>query len=109
MILFSLLWKLVKSFELKTNHCSGKFGTYPDLLNRVGIGEPLPEDIETLNFRVFSRNSKDLPRNTIFYSGENRVVDVYNITKLNEVDGELYTRKANIVSSTKKYHITKTR
>jgi len=99
---FSQLWKLFKSIELKTNHRSGEFGRYADLLNRVRIGEPSIEDIETLNSRVFPRNSTDLPSDAVFCSGENKVVDVYNIKKLNELGGELYTRKADIFSSTKR-------
>ena len=99
---FSPLWKLFKCIELKTNHRSGEFGRYADLLNRVRIGEPSLEDIETLNSRVFPRNSVDLPSDAVFCSGENKVVDVYNIKKLNELHGELYTRKADIFSSTKR-------
>ena len=96
------LWKKIKSIELKTNHRSGEFGIYADLLNRVRIGEPSKDDIEKLNSRVFPRNSTELPKDAVFCSGENKVVDGYNLKKLNELGGELYTRKADIFSSTKK-------
>ena len=96
------LWKQFKSIELKTNHQSGEFGAYADLLNKVQIGEPSKEDIEILNSRVIPRNSPDLPKDAVFCSGENKIIDAYNLKKLNELDGELYTRKADVFSSTRR-------
>ena len=51
---------------------------------------------------MFPRNSTELPSDAVFCSGENKVVNVYNIKKLNVSYGELYTKKADIFSSTKR-------
>ena len=96
------LWKKFKTIELKTNHRSGEFAEYADLLNRVRTGDQTEEDIKLLNTRVISRNSPEIPKEAIFSSGENKLVDEYNIVHLNQLDAELYTRKANVFSSNKK-------
>ena len=96
------LWKQFKAIELKTNHRSGEYRIYADLLNRVRVGLPTKEDIDLLNSRVFKRNSPDLPEDAVFCSGENKIINEYNTQKLNKLHGELYTRKADVFSNTKK-------
>ena len=96
------IWKKFKSIELKTNHRSGEYHSYADLLNRVRIGEPTEEDIDLLNSRVVPRNSTDLPKDAVFISGENKIINDYNTRKLNDLDGDVYTRKADVFSRTKR-------
>ena len=72
------LWKQFKTIELKTNHRSGEYHTYANLLNRVRIGQTTEEDIALLNSRVFPRNSQCLPEDAVFCSGQNEIANEYN-------------------------------
>ena len=96
------LWKQFKPIELKTNHRSGEYHSYAELLNRVRIGETNQDDVEMLNSRVISRNSPDIPKDAVFCCGENKIINEYNNKKLQQLTGELYTRKADVFSNTKK-------
>ena len=96
------LWDKFQRIELKTNHRSGKFREYAEILNNLRIGQLTTGDIEKLESRVFPRNSKDMPSDAIFVSGENAIVNEYNKKKLNELDTELVSRKANVFSATQK-------
>ena len=96
------IWNKFKPIELKTNHRSGAFHEYAELLNRVRTGEQTDDDIKQMNLRVFARNSKDLPKEAVFCSGENKIIDEYNIINLNKLNGDIYSRKADIFSSNKK-------
>ena len=96
------LWKKFKPIELKTNHRSGEFGEYADLLNRVRTGEQNIDDIKKLNLRVFSRSASYLPEEAVFCSGENKIIDEYNLKNLNKLNGDIYSRKADVFSSNKK-------
>ena len=96
------LWKKFKTIELKTNHRSGEFAEYANLLNRVRTGDHTEEDIKLLETRVIKRNSSEIEKEAIFCSGENKLVDEYNTVHLNKIDAELYTRNADVFSSNKK-------
>ena len=96
------LWKKFKPIELKTNHRSGEFRDYADLLNRVRTGDQNEDDIKQLNSRVLARNSLDVPKEAVFCSGENKIIDEYNLMNLNRLNGEIYSRTADVFSSNKK-------
>ena len=75
------LWDEFERIELKTNHRSGQFKDYADVLNRLRVGQMTEYDIQKLESRVFPRHSTDLPADAIFVSGENKTVNEYNMKK----------------------------
>ena len=88
------LWLNCESVLLETNF---RQGTSPwlELLNRVRIGEPTAEDIETLKNRPSSLLSPEEYKKAthIFYT--NVEVNLHNITMLNELVGHLFEIHAN--------------
>ena len=96
------LWDLFQRIELKTNHRSGDYREYAEILNNLRIGELTTSDIKKLEGRVFLRNSRDIPSDAIFVSGENAIVNEYNKKKLNKLESQLVSRKANVFSATQK-------
>ena len=51
---------------------------------------------------MFARNCLDLPKDAVFCCGENKIIDEYNLKKLNKLNGDIYSRKADVFSSNKK-------
>jgi len=69
-----------------------------DLLNRVRVSQVTPNDFTTLNSKYnpkFSGNGSDY----IILATHNKIVNETNLTKLNELETELYTYKANVTGT----------
>ena len=98
----SPLWEQFDPVVLKTNHRHGNDKKYSDICNRARIGKLEDNDIIHLNTRVFSQDSSDLPKDYLFASGTNKIVNDHNVKMLNKLQGDLYTFKAKVYTSTKR-------
>ena len=76
--LFSPLWQQLSPIILKTNHRQMDDKAYGDICNRLRIGALTESDIATLNSRVFPKKFQNLPDDSIFTSGTNKIVSDYN-------------------------------
>ena len=101
------LWRKFEVVILKTNHRQGEDKDYANILNRIRVGEHTEDDINTLNTRVFPRNSPDLPKDALMVTGTNAIVNKYNGEKLNQLDGELFEFKADVFSDTRGVFVPK--
>ena len=72
------LWKKFKVVNLITNHRQGDDQIYADILNRIRIGEQTENDQQVLASRVFKKNDPSLPKDALFVSGTNAMVDNIN-------------------------------
>ena len=95
------LWKEFKIINLQTNHRQGADNEYANILNRIRVGEQTGKDIEKLETRIFKRGHKNLPKDALYISGTNAVVNKVNKSKLNEVSGKMETITAIVYSETK--------
>jgi ATP-dependent DNA helicase PIF1 len=95
------LWKLFKVVNLVENHRQGKDKAYGDLLNRVRAGFHTKEDIALLETRIRPKSDPIL-KNGLHIYGTNAKVNARNDSKLEEIDGELFTIKAKNASRTVK-------
>ena len=100
--LFSPLWQQLSPIILKTNHRQGDDKVYGDICNRLRIGALTESDITTLNSRVFPKNCPNLPDDSVFTSGTNKIVSEYNNKKLNELTTPGISFKAKVFSKTQK-------
>ena len=95
------LWRLFKVVNLVENHRQGEDKSYGDLLNRIRIGAHTEEDISLLETRIRPRDDPIL-KNALHIYGTNAKVNARNTSKLEEIDGELFTIKAKNASRTVK-------
>ena len=95
------LWKLFKVVNLVENHRQGEDKTYGDLLNRLRVGAHTEEDISLLETRIRPKSDPIL-NNALHVYGTNAKVNARNKSKLEEIDGELFTIKAKNASRTVK-------
>ena len=69
-----------------------------DLLNRVRVSQVTPNDFTTLNAKYnpkFSGNGSDY----IILATHNKIVNETNLTKLNQLETELFTYEANVTGT----------
>jgi len=95
------LWRLFKVVNLVENHRQGEDKIYGDLLNRIRIGAHTEEDVSLLEKRIRPRDDPIL-NNGLHIYGTNAKVNARNTSKLEEIDGELFTIKAKNASRTVK-------
>ena len=91
------LWKLFKVINLVENHRQGEDKVYGDLLNRVRVGAHTEEDVSLLETRMRPKDDPILS-NALHIYGTNAKVNARNSSKLEEIDGQLFTIKAKNAS-----------
>ena len=95
------LWERFVVINLRTNHRQGDDKVYADLLNRLRIGEQTNDDVATLKTRVFKRGDKANPKDAIYISGTNAVVNRINNLRLSQLDGQVVELIANVFSESR--------
>ena len=95
------LWKKFKVVNLITNHRQGDDQIYADILNRIRIGKQTENDQQVLASRVFKKNDPRLPKDALFVSGTNAMVDNINNQRINELDGKEFELQAIVFSETR--------
>ena len=98
------LWDNFSPFILKENHRQGENKEWADTLNRLRYGLHTLDDIELIRSRIVPSFPKDVPEDALFIYGKKYQVEGYNVSKLNSLEGEIFTVSArHIHPSTKNY------
>ena len=95
------LWKRFQVLLLNHNHRQGEDFHYAELLNRVRSGHHTDEDCRVLNQRVREIGSLDIPANALYINCTNKGVNAINEKKLEEMEGEVYSFRADVRRSGK--------
>ena len=86
------LWNDFKVIVLKHNHRQGEGNQWTELLNRVRIGKPTPEDLQLLQSRLTEIEYLDPAISHVFRKNED--VTYYNLKILNTFNTTLVQTKA---------------
>ena len=89
-------WKMFKPITLCTNHRQGADKNYGDILNNIRIGKLCENDIKTLETRVIEKDFDRIPKDALFITATNKVVNEYNNYRLNQLPGEEIVIKAKV-------------
>ena len=87
------LWQSFDVITLEENHRQNEDNDYAEMLNRIRIGKPAPEDLDKLRERVLPEYHPDLS-GAMYISCKNKDVDRLNLKRLNEVHTQQFTFEA---------------
>ena len=96
------LWHKFQVVLLVQNHRQGEDRPYADVLNRIRVGEQTEDDYKMLEKRVRKKGDHDLPKNALYITCKNVLVNEINEKKLEEVEGTMYTIEAKVRSAAQK-------
>ena len=99
------LWSEFQPIILRTNHRQGRSLEYATLCEKIrtsGFDGLEENDVETLKSRIYQRDDKDIPEDSIFIFATNAAVNKLNDQKLSEMHGKLYTAEAIVEHKTLK-------
>ena len=87
------LWHKFACIILEVNHRQGEDKEYANMLNRIRIGQEIPEDIEKLKERVRKEDSQEIKKETkaLYIFGTNKNVNKLNNRRLRHLKGEEHT------------------
>ena len=99
------MWSEFQPIILRTNHRQGRSLEYATLCEKIrtsGFNGLEENDVETLKSRIYQRDDKDIPEDSIFIFATNAAVNKLNDQKLSEMHGKLYTAEAIVEHKTLK-------
>ena len=88
---------------LTKNHRQGKDISYAEILNRVRSGTHTANDCKVLQSRVWSKNHSDIPNDALYIICTTHGVNLINEAKLEAMNGECFTFKAEVSRSGQPY------
>ena len=89
----SVHWPSFEVIDLEVNHRQGDDFEYADMLNRIRVGKQTEKDFHKLRERIRPRNHQDL-KGSMFISCKNKLVEIFNMSRLAEIDSELFIFEA---------------
>ena len=90
------IWKMFLPVILRTNHRQGSDRTFSEILNRIRIGEQNDNDLDILSSRVFKREDRNIPEDSVHIFATNAEVNQWNQVFLERLDGAEFSVETTV-------------
>ena len=90
------IWKMFLPVILRTNHRQGSDRTFSEILNRIRIGEQNDNDLDILSSRVFKREDRSIPEDSVHIFATNAEVNQWNQVFLERLDGAEFSVETTV-------------
>ena len=81
---------------LRTNHRQGSDRIFSEILNRIRIGEQNDNDLDILSSRVFKREDRSIPEDSVHIFATNAEVNQWNQVFLERLDGAEFSVETTV-------------
>ena len=90
------IWKMFLPVILRTNHRQGSDRIFSEILNRIRIGEQNDNDLDILSSRVFKREDRSIPEDSVHIFATNAEVNQWNQVFLERLDGSEFSVETTV-------------
>ena len=91
------IWNKFLPVILRTNHRQGSDRAFSEILNRVRVGQQEDDDFEVLSSRVFKREDKNIPEDSIHIFATNAEVNQWNQVFLERLPGVEFSVETTVI------------
>ena len=91
------IWKMFLPVILRTNHRQGSDRKFSEILNRIRIGEQNESDFEILSSRVFKREDRNIPEDSVHIFATNAEVNQWNQVFLERLAGAEFSVETTVI------------
>ena len=91
------IWKMFLPVILRTNHRQGSDRKFSEILNRIRIGEQNDSDFEILSSRVFKREDRTIPEDSVHIFATNAEVNQWNQVFLDRLAGAEFSVETTVI------------
>ena len=90
------IWKMFLPVILRTNHRQGSDRIFSEILNRIRIGEQNDKDLDILSSRVFKREDRSIPEDSVHIFATNAEVNQWNQVFLERLEGAEFSVETTV-------------
>ena len=91
------IWNMFLPVILRTNHRQGSDRKFSEILNRIRIGEQNDSDFEILSSRVFKREDRTIPEDSVHIFATNAEVNQWNQVFLERLAGAEFSVETTVI------------
>ena len=91
------IWNMFLPVILRTNHRQGSDRKFSEILNRIRIGEQNDSDFEILSSRVFKREDRTIPEDSVHIFATNAEVNQWNQVFLDRLAGVEFSVETTVI------------
>ena len=91
------IWNMFLPVILRTNHRQGSDRKFSEILNRIRIGEQNDSDFEILSSRVFKREDRTIPEDSVHIFATNAEVNQWNQVFLDRLAGAEFSVETTVI------------